>query len=949
MGIQVSIHNDTEYDPIKGEVLLLGGAKFPSQWSFELSPGELISKKDQGISASCPYDLIVYIPNFDKTGKLKRISHRFKAPSSSGNLNIYIQDVIVEAKKKAIQESMRIRKNAVKKGGRIHESQSPARRKRRKKGGERVSLQDQRLLVQYIGILIPIRHWVLLKVVRVYLQFLLSVLKKPLDKTAMGESKDILSSPTSDDDQKSSNASLPKHQGPDAFSENLNKRRERLRLEQQSTLSWILNDVAEWAAKDLTKTILTFALMLVFGYWIIAWLNDGGISLAVPAVIGAIGIALFHPRQVLPLPACLPGVPVPHKYSVENKIHNDNEQTIVGWMLTVILRYTALNGFPMDFKTVHLGPSIWGNRLYLSILAMDVGFGNPPDFPHQYFVKCKKVSLQLSMKLTDLVNLARWTSAPWSPFPSECRKIIGAQDGTISWHVEGVGLLPPGHRHDRKCYIKVKVGEKTLKKTELLKSTPENSFDFGVIQIPYRNIRHRDKITLTVWEKSHSGGSKTFRGETRLSIEDIKACGAGKHGKSHTLYDKKGTVYVDAWRKANGKGLDGRGLISLHLQANLNDDVLQRAGWGVWESNEFLRPYCLIYDGKKLLKETKICPLQGKEHPKWGPITLNVQDLSADSVLRFEVCSHGDGPSGGALLGTAKLPLHVIASKKSTHLVPLHNILRPPQLFSPVESRKFRLESVIPLPRRGSQSFFLNAAHKQLPAVDDSTAAANDTAAENGDDDTDDDDDDDVDDLKRSHAVESQPGKLTIRVRKKGNFKMPVPEWDKDNKNGVSALRISSVRTTFLASKPAFLGVADIDHIEFDTVMLNFETHQGEFNVNGVTRMIAEGEMAAAVNKQIPPPFNWPNCLKVRIIRARNLRTHSGRDPSPRVIVSVRRQKASTLGHQLNTSPLFDETFKFVVTDPSAVLHVAIQSQGMVKASYIGHWVSQSVRQSLSD
>ncbi|GAB5364515.1 hypothetical protein AAMO2058_000977100 [Amorphochlora amoebiformis] len=600
-------------------------------------------------------------------------------------------------------------------------------------------------------------------------------------------------------------------------------------------------------------------------------------------------------RPLLTIPICLSGVVLFHP-------------TVLGWFLTIVLRYTALNGFLMTFGSIHLWPSISGGKLDIAIVADDVGFGNPPDFPHEYFVQCKKVSLRMSMPLFDFLNCVNWTKVPWSPFPTVCRDLIGGQDGVIHMRIQGLNIFPPGFTKGAACYVKVKTDGKTLLKTEMRQCTPGTDTGaaecmWEIIKLPYSEIKHNELIHLTVWDRSD--GSKHFRGELSLSVEDIKSC-TGLRGRDHILLDKNGSTFSDTW-KTRHKDSKGQGVMTIHVSASLQLD--SETSWGVWESKDFVRPYCIVYDRGVEIARTEI--KQGTINPRWKSLQFEMKDLSATSVVTFEVWSFDDGPDGGIFVGTKSIHISALAAKR----FPFELTLRRPTK-SEVKFAKSRSKEC----KDGRHRIRRVSSERWLPEGNGGLLEG-------------------YDGKKPSNLTTSQSGGvLRIRVQKKRGFRLPTPVFDA-NKNSTSRLRISEVTATGLASRPSFLGVVDFEHIEFDTVMLNFETHRGEFNVNGVTRMIAEGEMSAAASKYLCPPVNWPNCLEVKVIRARELRTNSGGIPSPSVTVQVRRLKSSSETHVLNANPLFDDKFRFPVTDPSSVVHVFITNKGMLQSNIIGHWV----------
>ena len=65
------------------------------------------------------------------------------------------------------------------------------------------------------------------------------------------------------------------------------------------------------------------------------------------------------------------------------------------------------------------------------------------------------------------------------------------------------------------------------------------------------------------------------------------------------------------------------------------------------------------------------------------------------------------------------------------------------------------------------------------------------------------------------------------------------------------------------------LGVFHFHHLEFDQFKLNFQMHEGLFNINGLTSFIAAGDLRAG--SRFKDPTKQPNCLDVTVIRAKHL------------------------------------------------------------------------------
>uniref|UniRef100_A0A6V3IJT5 C2 domain-containing protein n=1 Tax=Lotharella globosa TaxID=91324 RepID=A0A6V3IJT5_9EUKA len=95
---------------------------------------------------------------------------------------------------------------------------------------------------------------------------------------------------------------------------------------------------------------------------------------------------------------------------------------IIGWLLTNILYYTAMNRYPLVFEAVHVQP--WMNdwsTLHLRVAAENVKFGNPPkQFADSipWFLVCEWFSFRMSITMENLFGLALFGACEWSPFPS---------------------------------------------------------------------------------------------------------------------------------------------------------------------------------------------------------------------------------------------------------------------------------------------------------------------------------------------------------------------------------------------------------------------------------------------------------------------------------------------------------------------------------------------------
>ncbi|KAK3281289.1 hypothetical protein CYMTET_10910 [Cymbomonas tetramitiformis] len=76
----------------------------------------------------------------------------------------------------------------------------------------------------------------------------------------------------------------------------------------------------------------------------------------------------------------------------------------MGTFLTWILS-TQVLGHPLVFGKIYLLPSLASGYFTLRVTVEDVGFGNPPGFPHPYFIACKSVLLTISIDWATFQNL----------------------------------------------------------------------------------------------------------------------------------------------------------------------------------------------------------------------------------------------------------------------------------------------------------------------------------------------------------------------------------------------------------------------------------------------------------------------------------------------------------------------------------------------------------------
>eukprot|EP00967_Tisochrysis_lutea_P138420 scaffold249790_cov22-Tisochrysis_lutea.AAC.1 len=135
-------------------------------------------------------------------------------------------------------------------------------------------------------------------------------------------------------------------------------------------------------------------------------------------------------------------------------------------------------------------------------------------------------------------------------------------------------------------------------------------------------------------------------------------------------------------------------------------------------------------------------------------------------------------------------------------------------------------------------------------------------------------------------------------------------------------------------------GVVEFEHVELAGATLTFELGEdGEFNINGLTRMLAEAEVRATLGRR-----RAPNVLLIHIGEVRGLR---GLRLSSRPHVEVRARNvvlATAVGARLPAADglperfVFDETLALPLSDPSTVVQVRARaaSAALAARAYTG-------------
>ena len=75
-----------------------------------------------------------------------------------------------------------------------------------------------------------------------------------------------------------------------------------------------------------------------------------------------------------------------------------------GAVFTYVITRFALHGHPLRTRTLNVTPYVysWPWRLQLRVRADGFGFGNPPGYPHEFFIECRSIEVVASAGLLEL-------------------------------------------------------------------------------------------------------------------------------------------------------------------------------------------------------------------------------------------------------------------------------------------------------------------------------------------------------------------------------------------------------------------------------------------------------------------------------------------------------------------------------------------------------------------
>eukprot|EP00939_MAST-03C_sp_MAST-3C-sp1_P004672 g4672.t1 len=611
--------------------------------------------------------------------------------------------------------------------------------------------------------------------------------------------------------------------------------------------------------------------------------------------------------------------------------------TIIGWLLTKILFLTAMNGHPLIFGSVHLTPWIRKDHegktaIHLRVVVEDAAFGNPtPDYPHPFFVGCKRVDFEFSIPIETLWNLRRFKETGWSPFPNEVMQNLRVRKRRQrELEAKKKELNREPHHSSSSKSVRATaniIAGKIRSKTSQWGMSVASKASLG-------HARDLSNDSTTSTKSSSSDSHDDFGGGRRPSYD-------GKHLSGH-LYDSsdedeasedfvaiktcKEIVLVDSarddesgsWRKmhtrmfhlhpyapdnatyeslghSNGNDAtptqcSGRRLIPACRRLDASNDVgVQRrrrirknVSWDrVWDdsSDDRSTPTCSIWmpvapPGFVALGVVCLNGPAANSQP-----TFEVMCVDAAMTTKVSTTNYVKGWSDVGSGATASIKLRVLP----------HGLLWPVSYPS-----WFRL------PSYGART---------IPEVAE---------------------------VRAEFGYEEA--------------KAWVAEEEKRSRD--------AMLKAMFGERPTYLGNATFHHIHFEGVQLNFEMYKREFNINGVTRVIAEGECRDHIRRHAKMHIGsgssnnmlrsmrrawWPNELIIKIKSAKNLPLRGPRSPGKYFARATIRNlvDAPETGCNPNRSPKWSgQPWYIHVLDPSAVLHIQVFDSRKLGNKLVGQWIT---------
>jgi hypothetical protein len=422
----------------------------------------------------------------------------------------------------------------------------------------------------------------------------------------------------------------------------------------------------------------------------------------------------------------------------------------------------------------------------MRFVVHDAGFGNPtPDYPHYYFVECKRCDFEFSIPLATLWNLRRFKETGWSPFPNEVMQNIRVRE------------------REHKQLEQQRADNRKLRKR--LPTFDESEFERHPFDTHRRDISsgssegHRRDFS---WGSVNStDGDEEFQQQQHRRQDSmgqkIFKFGSLEIVSAHTVVDDN----THEWRqlkshhhikpyKAPSKEYrsfghtDGERTIPIGASGHIVPAV--RSDLDLSQFKNIVREcegWSLVWDNAKKDKMTPTCSIWMPQAPR-GFAALGVTFVTGDDASK---------PPQTKVLCMKKSHTTAIdprgyptwSDDGSGSLMDVKLCILPHGLLWPIQCSNPKYFA----PEHGARTLPEFALYRSKCGYKEAMSWA----------------------------------------------KVLTEEADRDK--------------TRTLVKPIYLGNITFHHIHFETLQLNFEMFKREFNINGVSRVLAEGETRAKIRK----------------------------------------------------------------------------------------------------
>mmetsp|Transcript_289 Transcript_289/g.323 ORF Transcript_289/g.323 Transcript_289/m.323 type:complete len:1486 (-) Transcript_289:122-4579(-) len=510
MGIRVSVHNDTRNStPVTGAITMIGGGKLYG-WDFSIPKGTKFSKADAGIAASCWYTLEFYVSQ-EGSNKIFKYTKNFQTTAAKGETHLYIKELISSGDGELVENA-------------------------------NLDVVDLKVLSeeQIFGFPMSVYGKANRKAIK--------------DKTAYIDSgKDAPFVAAASPEQKGSS-------GLDFAHNNVMKLKEAKQAQSSLSASAACSSALQFERKAWEAITFLYSrsgletFMNEYRLWDTLWPDSTWVKLRNFLILFSVlswMIPVFGPKllsfhiQALYLIVLVLWYPVTYvgywvMYVGSIVAFFLLIPRLLGWFLTTVLHYTAMNKHPLEFGTIQLMPWIQDmNKLCIHVRVSDVKFGNSVEFKEEsnkWFLECRHCDFTVSILFSDLWGLRNFSQCKWSPFPSAYSRIKARNKGSIKMMFSLRNLPILEHKGKTYC-LKVEHCNRILYKTEEIADVTNPHFK--EFKLSPQQVNRDQEVPLKIMLYRHKSiiGSELV-GYTTVELDELRSMVSQSKGlKDKTWYD----------------------------------------------------------------------------------------------------------------------------------------------------------------------------------------------------------------------------------------------------------------------------------------------------------------------------------------------------------------------------------------------------------------------------